>query len=134
MSIIWDESYSVGVKEIDEQHKYYIELLEKINQNIELNRSRQDLGKMFEEFIEYADFHFSTEENYFDKFKFELAAEHKSHHDKLKAELKDFYTKFKNGDNQISREFIDFLENWLVHHSYLEDRLYTECFNKNNLY
>ena len=57
--IKWNKSLSVKVKEIDDQHKKLVEL---INQAYEFKDSKK-LGDILNELIEFTRVHFSTEEN-----------------------------------------------------------------------
>ncbi len=133
MAIKWDEKYSVNVKEIDDQHKNFIEIMNKLYAAVNEMRTKEDLKNILNELTEYADKHFTTEEKYFDEFHYELADEHKQKHKELKEKIIEFQKKFGE-KNEISLELSDFLENWLVDHLDNQDKKYTECFNKNGLY
>lgn len=134
MSIQWSEEHSVNVKEIDDQHKKFIEILNEFYDAITKGSGRGELDKLLDKITEYASWHFSTEEGYFDEFKYEGSEEHKKEHQKIKDRISAF--KHKKGTNEIEyySDLIDFLEEWLVDHLDVMDKKYIECFNGHGLY
>lgn len=134
MSIKWDISYSVNVKEIDEQHQQFIQILNKLYESVSHGTEQKELKVILDELVKYTDLHFKTEEKYFDKFNYENSSEHKIEHAKLRKQVADFYKKFAEGKAEISVGLLDFLEDWLVEHLDIQDKKYVECFNKNGLF
>lgn len=134
MAIQWNESHSVNVKEIDEQHKNFIRILNKMYDLVYQKIDQAKLKIILDELVAYAEKHFYTEEVYFDKFNYEHSQEHKEEHSKLKSQIKDFYKRFEAGEAEISTELLDFLENWLVDHLDIQDKKYINCFNEHGLF
>lgn len=134
MSIKWDISYSVNVKEIDEQHQQFIQILNKLYESVSHGTEQKELKVILDELVNYTDLHFKTEEKYFDKFNYENSSEHKIEHARLRKQVADFYKKFAEGKAEISVGLLDFLEDWLVEHLDIQDKKYVECFNKNGLF
>jgi len=130
----WKPEYSVNVTEIDDQHKKFISILDDLYQAILVGKQKEKLYEVFEKLEEYMDLHFSTEENYFDKFKYEGSDEHRAEHKKLKNKVEDIKQKAKNNEDVISFELVDFLEDWLLDHLAALDKKYTKCFNEHGLY
>lgn len=134
MPIQWNDSYSVNVKEIDEQHKKFIEILNQMYDFIYAQKDKLEIRKILDQLTEYANLHFKTEEGYFDKFNYENSVEHKEEHKKLKNQVVDFYKKIESGQVEISLELLNFLENWLVDHLEIQDQKYVKCFNDHGLF
>jgi len=134
MPIQWDDTHSVGVKEIDEQHQHFIRILNKLYESVSHATEQKELKAILDELVAYTDLHFQTEEKYFDKFNYENSTEHKTEHKKLREQVADFYKKYEEGNAEISVDLLDFLEDWLVEHLDGQDKKYTECFNKNGLF
>jgi hemerythrin len=130
----WEEDYSVDIKEIDEHHKKFIGIIEKLSEGLNANLNEKVLEEILEELIEYGGFHFYTEEYYFDKFNYEFADEHKKAHSAFNEKIKEFQEKAKSDKMEVSFELIDYLENWLVGHIMNVDKKYTECFHEHGLY
>jgi hemerythrin-like metal-binding protein len=130
---IWKDDYKLGFKEIDEQHEYFVSLLNKLYGAIMDFQSQKNLGIILDELAVYAVNHFETEEKYFKDFKFAGAEEHIHEHLMLKEKVLDFKEKFTQDKTKISFELIDFLESWLVDHLDNMDKKYIECFRENGL-
>jgi hemerythrin-like metal-binding protein len=125
--IEWDDSLSVCVAEIDQQHKHEAELLNKLH-----DAEGEDAKKAFKELAEHTATHFATEEKYFDQFGYEDSAAHKAAH-------KDFLeTAGKLGkkleeQGSLPEEDLELVRSWLVDHIKSMDQKYTKCFNDNGL-
>jgi len=136
MSILWSDEYSVRVAEIDDQHKYFVGLMNELYTAMLSKKSNEKIKEVFEKLVWYAGVHFSTEEKYFDQFHYELADEHKAEHKKLSGRIAEFAMLYKENPEktfETTGELIDFLENWLVDHLANQDKKYMDCFNKNGL-
>lgn len=130
MNFIWKEEYSVNVKQLDDQHKFFLGIMDKCYEAIQ---EKKELKKTINELIEYADLHFKTEERYFDEFQYDGAAEHKQAHQDLRDKIKLILLKNEADQTKKAFEFLDFLEDWLVDHLANMDKKYTYCFNKHGL-
>jgi len=133
MALQWNEKYSVGVKEIDNQHKKFIEIMNSLYAAVYAGEDKDKLAEILLNLTNYKDNHFELEEKYFDLFHYEYAVEHKAEHQKLREKVAAFYTQFKEGKTDVTAELMDFLENWLVDHLANQDQKYAECFKKNGL-
>lgn len=130
----WSPNLSVNVKIIDEQHKRFVKLLDDFYQAILDGRADKEISKTFEELGNYSKFHFATEEKYFDEFNFDGSDEHKAEHKNFIAKVAGMESKIKDGEEKMSTELIDFLEDWLVNHVNGLDKKYTKCFNDHGLF
>lgn len=129
----WKEEYSVGVKEIDDQHKELVNLIFRLFTAINEKKAKEQLSEILIELIEFSDTHFSTEEKYFEEFDYENKEEHIDEHRKFTVKVIDFNEKHKNNEIAISFELIDFLEDWLLDHLIEMDQKYVKCFAKHGL-
>lgn len=130
---VWKDEYSLGIKEIDEQHKYFVNLLDNIYQTVLTNEDRKLIGDKLNELKDYTIKHFATEEKYFDEFAYPEAEEHKLAHRDLEKNVLDFQEKFKNNKIEVSFDLIDFLEDWLIEHLAHMDMKYVKCFHDHGL-
>lgn len=128
MEIQWKDEYSVGLDEIDEQHRYFISLLNDLYKAIGSNKGSEELARLFGKLSEYADLHFATEEKYFDEFGYDGAEEHKAEHQKMRDEIQRI--KKQESDNNIDfyGDIVYFLQGWLEDHLEKMDQKYEECF------
>ncbi len=132
--IEWSEELSVNVKEIDDQHKLFVGLMDKLYGAITSNQATVLLDGIIDELVQYTIFHFSTEEKYFNQFNYEHADEHKIAHSALLAGVENFKKEKNDNKNELAMKILDFMENWLVEHLEIHDKQYTKCFNEHGLY
>ena len=130
----WEDNYKLGIEIIDGQHKRYFEIVDELYESISDATLKPELGKIFDEFIEYHNIHFATEEQYFDAFKYEGAEKHKEAHRMFNQKLAEFQAMYKDGKTDIGTDLADFLEDWLVGHIAIMDKQYVQCFHDNGLY
>lgn len=133
-TIVWTEEMSVGVKEIDEQHKFFVSLISNLYNAIYENKVKDELEKIMNSLVGFADLHFATEEKYFDKFNYEFSEDHKQRHKDLTKKTLDFYKEFEAGNSDIAMRLADFLTDWLVEHLEVADKKYVNCFHEHGLY
>lgn len=121
-AITWENIYSVGIEEIDMQHKKLLEIINELDELLNADITKSGIEAVLVELKEYIEIHFSTEEEYMEKYHYPDLAEHKMLH-------KEFIAKIKNAecieDATIEGiEVIDFLYNWLINHIMVEDKKY----------
>jgi hemerythrin len=133
MKIEWKDEYSVGVEEIDDQHKYFISLLNNLNNAIVAGKSREELKELFRLVPDYAERHFATEEKYFDEFNYEGAAEHKQKHQEMRDEIKRVESTEGGKEIDFYGNIVYFLKDWLEEHLAQMDQKYEDCFAEHGL-
>jgi hemerythrin len=131
MNFIWKEEYSVNVKQLDDQHKFFLGIMDKCYGAMQ---EKTEIRKIIGELIDYAELHFKTEEKYFDEFHYSEAPEHKRAHQELRDKIKLIISKDEIDPTQLALELLDFLEDWLVDHLANVDKKYSRCFNEHGLY
>jgi hemerythrin len=123
----WTNELSVGIEEIDEQHKLLVNLINRLFEETVVHKSdnnRQVMEEILHELIEYTVIHFAVEESLFRIFNYPGTESHTKHHDDLKAQVVEIQAKVKKGEVTINVELLMFLKRWLEHHILYEDKLY----------
>ena len=105
-TIAWKKSFSVGIKEIDEQHKYLLKLINAFSEEKKRSSDTKVLFGMLNELVKYADSHFTKEEVF-------------ALNERLAKE-----------DNATVLEITDFLKDWYISHVLGTDRGYVDFFAK----
>ncbi len=129
----WSSDLSVSVDEIDEQHQKLVELVNELNEAMSEGKSKEALGDILSELIEYTDYHFQTEEDYMEEFDFAGYSQHKRAHDQFVEKVTDFQSEFKSGKLLLSVKIMNFLKDWVAEHIKGLDQKYTECFQEHGL-
>jgi hemerythrin len=139
--IEWDDKYSVGISEIDEQHKELINIINKaivliINKTIDIvqfGTNPQEILELLDEMTEFAKEHFATEEAYMIRFHFLEYQLHKEEHFNFSNKTISYRNQVMGGDTKIACEILEYLKRWLVEHIQVTDRKYIDCFKENGL-
>lgn len=131
-TIIWTKALSVGIREIDDQHKMFIALLN--NFNVAISKGKiEKLNKLLSELLEFARIHFTTEENYFKKLKYPYANEHMIEHEKLILKSIRLKDQLEKKGLSLAPELVEFLKEWLENHLKMHDQKYAKYFKENQL-
>lgn len=119
----WDESYRVGVEEIDRQHQHLFELLNRLALALAVNRGQAEkvIGEVLVEMAAYADEHFKSEQLYLEKHP-DYAA-HLLRHWEFTKKCMGLVMGYRR-DKEVSVETLSYLINWLRNHVLQEDRRY----------
>ncbi len=132
---LWNENYSVGINSIDEQHKHFFEIANRI---IEMSGKgdalKDNLLAALGELGDYAFYHFGTEEGYFDKFGYENAPLHIGSHNSFRNKVDEYLANVKEKTDadfkQLGLETAIFAGDWLQRHILLVDKQYTKFFQE----
>lgn len=131
--IEWNESLSVGVKEVDVQHQKLIALINELNDGMKQGKGKDVLGGIISRLSQYTVTHFSYEERQFEKFGYTDAEAHVAEHKKFVAEIGTFEKDFKEGRLGVTLRVMSFLSDWLKNHIQKTDKKYAPTFNQNGL-
>ena len=129
----WDDKYSVGVEELDNQHKRMFNTINELLNSLETNTAEEHLGGVIESLIQYKMFHFATEEKYFEEFNYEGKDDHIAKHKFFNDKLEEMRSRNPNYNIEFGYELVDFLEDWLINHLMVTDQKYVECFHSHGL-
>jgi hemerythrin-like metal-binding protein len=129
----WREEYSVGFKEMDEQHEA---LFEKVKNLYSLYRNQEKkvpLEERVAELIDYVKFHLKQEEELLQKSGYHEYGTQREEHNKLRRSMDEFMKKdLKKIDAEGLLYFFNNAKAWLLRHTILEDMKYKSLFIKNS--
>jgi hemerythrin len=129
----WNDTLSLKIKEIDDQHKILVNMINDLHQAMLERKSAQVLGDIINGLINYTKTHFSNEEKYFLKFEYREAVAHKLAHKKFVDKVQAFKADFSAGKMMLSMEILAFLKDWLIEHIMGVDAKYVPLFKENGL-
>lgn len=132
--ITWKEAYNLGILEIDPQHQKLIGIINKLYGAMQTSTEKAEMKTILKELVDYADYHFSTEERHFEEFNYINKVEHTNSHNAYKAEIAKFSKAYEsNESNTLPFDLMDYLGRWWTGHILGEDRQYVECFHEHGL-
>jgi len=120
----WQDSYSVKIDQIDNQHKKLFGYINEIHEAMKNRTTKDELGKIIDKLVNYTVDHFRTEEKYFDMYNYPDKANHKVEHEVFIDRVNTFKDDFTSGKLLVSLEIINFLRDWLVNHINGTDKKY----------
>jgi hemerythrin-like metal-binding protein len=120
--IAWNEEYSVGIESIDEQHKKLINIIRTLHDAIVDKNDLEALDEIVSELIDHTKYHFSYEEEVFEKYGYPDAENHKNEHAALTDRVVRLKADMNAGYIFIGMELVNFLQDWLVDHIMASDK------------
>ena len=116
--IEWEDSLSIGVDLIDEQHKMLIQRLNDLSAAIEKTQGEGGVVQTLDFLIEYTDFHFSAEEKCMAEHDYPGLEHQKKQHEEFRASLKNMVEdyEYEGVTRALTTSVNVFLHNWLINH------------------
>ena len=134
---VWTSEYSLGILTIDEQHKHFFEIVNKIYDLLESkNNNKDEILKIVTELVDYAYFHLSTEEKYFNQFAYSDISNHMKYHTFFREKSQEYLDRIRTADTNLPElilEIDNFSKDWLSHHILVADKMYAPLFKAHGL-
>jgi hemerythrin len=128
----WEDSFSVSIAEIDQQHRQLIKLVNQLHEAIERSNDLATMAAVMseldttssaiDEMVDYARVHFATEENYMLRYVYPEYDSHKNEHQEFIDKVQTFRSKFEKTKTRLSLDITEFLKTWWRRHILAEDR------------
>ncbi len=115
-NINWDDSLSVEVDEIDDDHRKLVDLFNILSHSVEQGDAAEYINAVLEELITCTIWHFRHEERLMLLHKYQGFEEHKAEHNELIDSVKVLQQKFNKDEKLLTTDEIEFLEGWLTGH------------------
>jgi hemerythrin len=135
MAIAWREQLSVGNNIIDEDHKYLIEIINRV----EVCLTKKDMSALkaeLQRLHDYSMLHFDREEKIAIAVGYEQTPGLQQSHQALIEKLGKMQSVFLTGEQtwspELTKGFADFLRNWLIDHVIKEDLLMKPALQKHS--
>ncbi len=124
--IIWNESLSVGISEIDQQHQHLIEIINKLTDYEHIDVGSEIISDTLTDLTEYCSYHFDTEEQLMSEYYFPDLLSHKSEHDKFKKQIVLFCIDTIHQNYNTPFKIFSFLNEWIKDHLLETDMKYKD--------
>lgn len=129
----WTDRVLTGDEDIDYQHRKLFDLANQLHENMNTgNDMRLFVEVLFDQLVDYTDYHFGTEESTMQKLNYPEFAAHKAMHDKLREQVLAFRAKFREGKAEINADLMSFLKDWLFNHIEKTDTKLAKYVTKNS--
>ena len=121
--IQWSEYLSVGIEQIDSQHKELIRIANGLISAVEKQRGDRVINNVIRRLRNYTVFHFNSEEGLMADVRYPRRGEHENEHAKLKRIVKGFQRNLYKGERLTAEDVLNFLKIWLLKHILHSDRM-----------
>jgi hemerythrin-like metal-binding protein len=130
MAIAWQGDIELKITELDAQHEQLISLFYDLQQAIVGNKTGEKIEEIIEDISSYAQYHFSTEKNYFERFDYPGSDRHIKEHEKFSDKITAIKDNVKNNELKTSLLLIKYLERWINDHIITEDKKFSDHFHR----
>ena len=124
MALAWDESFVLGIDEIDQQHRSIVEHFSRFSDAVQEGSANQLLLEMADFLYNYAQTHFATEERYMQRYSYPRIDEQRQEHADFTRDASELKTRLQ--DEGASRELAAALTGkmvrWVIQHVRNHDR------------
>lgn len=126
----WSDALSVKVKEIDDQHRKLVELLNSLYEAHLARMGKEVQKEIIASMVGYAQTHFRTEEGYMQKLGYPGFAEHRAEHVDFAMKAQELQARVDSAGLIFTVEILEFLKRWLQDHIMGTDMKYSAHFNE----
>jgi hemerythrin-like metal-binding protein len=124
----WSKRLSVGVEELDDDHKGLIRIINTLREGSEAEAEAKKIDRCLVALVRYAETHFAREERVLRACGYAELPEHHQEHqdfiDRLTGVAREFRSDPEGTSSFIREELQGFLEDWLIKHILIIDMEY----------
>ena len=118
MALTWDDSFLLGITDIDEQHRTIIEQFTSFSEAIQSGTAKEKLHDTAHFLVKYAGEHFALEETYMERYDYPKIAEQRREHQEFSSYAVELLQKVE--EDGASRELALALSGkmirWVIQH------------------
>lgn len=133
MLFVWDESYNVGIEEIDQDHKRLVTLINDLYEAMQDGSGGALLLPIFSALRNYTETHFAREERFIVECDAPDQESHFQEHKQMMAKLAELESRHRSGEAAISLQTLTFLRDWLKNHICVVDQAMAEQLREDTL-
>ncbi len=131
--VTWNDTWLVGVQEVDAQHKHLVSLLNQLHEAMSQGHGKDVLGPILDSLVRYTQVHFTAEERLMQQSNYPDLVNHKREHEALTKKVLDFQEDFAAGRVAMGVEVMQFLSTWLQSHIRGTDKKYVPFLHANGI-
>lgn len=120
----WKKDFSVGIKEMDDQHKEFFNIINRLGEAAGGTKGMEVVGPVLRQLSEYSCHHFAEEETWLKVIGYPGLQYQKKQHEFFISQVTELQDKFSKGDSNIPMSTLEFLRDWLLNHILETDKKY----------
>jgi hemerythrin len=122
----WSKQYLIGNDLIDTEHEELFRLINDFHSRWSAAHNRQDIAKVFNQLIAYAELHFQHEEKIMDDAGYPKLAEHQQIHESMIDTIFRLQKSYEEANLHLEMDTMKFVKSWLVGHILENDYLFRD--------
>ena len=127
--VLWNNSLSVNIKQVDLQHQRLVEMINKLDGSMKKGHSSIVITKILNDMVAYSLVHFKMEEELLETYDYPAKEEHIQEHNFFTGKVEEFINEFNSGSQLLSIDVLNFLTCWLLEHIKIQDKAYSTFLN-----
>lgn len=131
LSLVWDQSFSVGAPILDSQHKSLFEIMNRLQGASESDAEKDLLLNIINDLYDYSTTHFRDEEALLKKKQSPLLVEQQTQHAIFLDYVIELEAKVRAGSTTVNEAILTFLRVWWEEHILKIDMQYQKLFINN---
>jgi hemerythrin len=120
----WKDAYSVGIREIDEQHQALFALANQLHEARLAGKGREVVVDVLRGLFTYTQTHFITEERLMQAANYPALSAHKKVHDQFALEVSALFEDIRKNGTLSTLEVANKIKDWLIKHIQDMDQQY----------
>lgn len=129
---LWKPAYSLGIEEVDAQHKKLFEYLNELFRGTTLQHNKETLLNVLNELEQFGGMHFATEARYMKKFNYPEINIHLDDHKRFFDDLKTLKSYYDSGVHDQAIPLLQFIKHWITNHLAIIDLRFYDFMKKNH--
>lgn len=120
--ITWKDFYSVGCRELDEQHKQILGIINNLYSALQSGTERENVKGLLDQLVQYTVDHFQHEEELMKEWGYPEVDQHGAIHERMTRKTIDLRKRFGTVSGQ---DLLIFLKEWWINHICGNDKQYS---------
>lgn len=121
--IQWEDKFSVGIREMDDQHMRIVELINELHECRMEGKPEEAIAEILDSVADYIRVHFTAEEQLMISVRYPGFDEHHAEHVKLIQKTAELRKRMTGGTPPTTFEVLNFLKRWLIEHIMESDKV-----------
>ena len=126
----WKPEYSVGILEIDSQHRRLLDIINQMHDAMKMGGKPAAITAVVNELVGYTRYHFAYEERLMEEAGYPQLEEHRRKHRAMVGQVDSFRDAAGSASAAVSLKLMGFLKDWLSRHIMETDQYYARHLEK----
>ena len=132
--LVWKDEYSVGIEEMDNDHKKLLNLINQLQTAVNYYTGREFELKALDELVDYTKTHFKKEEKLMEDNGYADLEAHKLLHEQFITKVNDVLEAYRKDADLALADTLVFLKDWLIKHINGTDKEYGKVLNEKGIH